>query len=65
MKKIMIDSKNGLTEMSEIEMLDVNGGDLTFWGWVGYVGGSIARGFHEFTKTAAEYQASLPANLKK
>jgi hypothetical protein len=65
MKKILNDSMNGLTEMSEMEMSNINGGDLGFWGWLGYVAGATARGFYEFSKTAAEYQASLPANLKK
>ena len=54
----------GLMPLEVSEMEEINGG-ATFWEWAGWVAGQTVRCFEEVTRTAAEYQASLPANLKK
>ena len=55
--------------LSEQELVKINGGQITpetsFAHDVAYVIGAIARGIKEFAQAAAEYQSSLPANLKK
>ena len=53
----------GLQLMTAEEMRCIDGG--SFWEDVGYVLGVTARSFVEFCKTAGEFQASLPPNLKK
>jgi len=54
----------GLTDMTDADMVAVNGGD-SFWETLGYIVGATAKCIYVFSKTAAEYQASLPPNLKK
>jgi hypothetical protein len=55
--------KYELTALSHDELCTVNGGG--FWGTLGYVIGATAKSIYIFAKSAADYQASLPANLKK
>ncbi|HTE23885.1 hypothetical protein [Flavitalea sp.] len=64
MKKHYFELKDGLSALDYSEMQEINGG-ASFWEWAGWVAGQTVRCFEEFTKTAAEYQSSLPANLKK
>lgn len=45
----------------ELEIIEGGG----FWGDLFYKVGVTFRSFYEFTKTAGEYQASLPPSLKK
>jgi natural product precursor len=52
-----------LKSLSEQELCDLNGG--SFWGDLAYVAGATIKCVVVFCKTAAEYQASLPPNLKK
>jgi hypothetical protein len=63
MKTNLNEMKYGLTALSNDELSTVNGGG--FWGTVGYIIGATAKSIYIFTKSAADYQASLPANLKK
>lgn len=51
------------TPLSSHELTTIDGGSI--WGDLAYLCGATVRCFHEFTKTAAEYQASLSPNLKK
>ena len=51
------------------ELMVIDGGRITtgtsFAEDLGYVIGLMARGYYEFVTTAASFQSSLPANLKK
>lgn len=49
------------------ELVNIEGGTdgRSFWGDAVYLVAATARCIYEFTKTAVEYQHSLPANLKK
>ena len=64
MNNQLFELKDGLSPLDVTEMQDINGG-TSVWEWVGWVAGQTVRCFEEFTRTAAEYQSSLPANLKK
>jgi hypothetical protein len=64
MNKNYFELKEGLSALGENEMQEINGG-ASLWETLGYIAGQTVRCFEEFTRTAAEYQASLPANLKK
>ena len=64
MKTNLNEYKTDLMFLSDNEMNTINGGD-GFWYTVGYVIGATIKGLYVVTKTAAEYQSSLPANLKK
>lgn len=50
-------------ELSLEEMNQIEGGNLVWDAF--YVFGATLRCIREFTKAAAEYQASLPSSLKK
>ena len=65
MKTNLNEYKTDLMFLSDSEMNTINGGGDGFWYVAGYVIGATIKGFYVFTKTAAEYQSSLPANLKK
>jgi hypothetical protein len=54
----------GLISLSAEDLTSVNGGS-GFWETLGYIIGATAKTIYVFGKTAAEYQSSLPANLKK
>jgi hypothetical protein len=56
-----------LTTLSVYEMESIVGGneDLGPWGKVAFYIGLAARSLWEFSRSAMEYQASLPPNLKK
>ncbi|RYY23367.1 MAG: hypothetical protein EOO04_14405 [Chitinophagaceae bacterium] len=54
----------GLCSLEVWEMQEINGGS-TFWEWAGWVAGQTIRCFEHVTQSAAAYQSSLPANLKK
>jgi len=49
--------------LSVNDLIAIDGGGL--WGDISYLCGATLRCIREFTKIAAEYQCSLPANLKK
>lgn len=51
-------------QLSDEELFMINGGS-GFWEDVAFVAGRTIRCIWEFSKTAAEYQHSLPSNLKK
>ncbi len=51
------------TPLSLNELTTLEGGSI--YGDLAYLFGATLRCFREFTKTAAEYQASLPPSLKK
>lgn len=51
------------TPLSFNELTTLNGGSV--YGDFAYLLGATLRCFREFTKTAVEYQASLPPSLKK
>lgn len=51
------------TPLSFNELAALEGGSI--YGDLAYLFGATLRCFREFTKTAAQYQCSLPANLKK
>lgn len=51
------------TELTDAELTGIEGG--SFWEDVFYVAGVTAKCIWVFSKTAAEFQTSLPANLKK
>jgi hypothetical protein len=53
----------GLSYLTRENALVISGG--SFWGDAAYVLGATLRCIWEFSKTAAEFQSSLPANLKK
>ncbi|MBR2649421.1 MAG: ComC/BlpC family leader-containing pheromone/bacteriocin [Sediminibacterium sp.] len=55
---------NQFQQLSNEELLTINGGS-GFWEDVAYITGRTLRCIWEFSKTASEYQHSLPANLKK
>ncbi len=64
MKNLCVSKEdNGLVLMTPLEMAQTDGG--SFWGDAAYVLGVAAKSFVNFCKTAAQYQASLPPNLKK
>lgn len=64
MKSIQeINMNANLRSLTADEALLVEGG--SFWGDVAYVAGATLKSIWVFCKTAAEYQASLPPNLKK
>jgi len=65
MKKVQLlsDSFDCLTDLTADELLAVEGG--SFWEDLAYVAGVTAKCFYVFAKTASEFQASLPPNLKK
>jgi len=65
MKTNLNEYRSDLMFLSDNEMNTINGGGDGFWYTVGYVIGATVKGLYVFTKTAAEYQSSLPANLKK
>lgn len=67
MKKniIAFESFNGFNLHSENELQAINGGDGSGWGSLAWLVGRTARCIWEFSKTAIEYQHSLPPNLKK
>lgn len=52
-----------LTLLDNKAMVSIEGG--SFWEDLAYVAGVTLKCLHVFTKTAAEFQASLPPNLKK
>lgn len=55
-----------LQEMSFQELSEVYGGeDRSLLGDLAHAAGYTLRCIWEFSKQAAEYQSSLPANLKK
>lgn len=58
-----------LKSLTQEELMTINGGEITrdtsFAYDLFYVVGLFARGMYEFVKGAAEFQASLPPNLKK
>ena len=64
MNKHYFELKEGLSALGDHEMQEINGG-ATIWETLGWIAGQTVRCFEGFTTTAAEYQASLPANLKK
>ena len=64
MNKHHLELKDGLCALDDYEMQEINGGG-SFWETLGYYAGQTVRCFEEFTRSAADYQASLPANLKK
>lgn len=51
------------SSLSFNELVTLNGGSI--YGDFAYLFGATLRCFREFTKTAVEYQASLPPSLKK
>lgn len=51
------------TPLSLNELTALEGGSI--YGDLAYLFGATLRCFREFTKTAVEYQASLPPSLKK
>ncbi len=53
-----------LTELTHQELLSIEGGS-TFWEDFFYAVGVTVKSVYVFTKTAAEFQHSLPSNLKK
>jgi hypothetical protein len=53
-----------LDQLSEEELFMINGGS-GFWEDVAFIAGRTVRCIWEFSKTASEFQHSLPANLKK
>ncbi len=55
---------NGFQSLSTQDMIQTNGGGNLIYD-IFYVAGATLRCLREFTKAAAEYQASLPPNLKK
>ncbi|MCA6441341.1 MAG: ComC/BlpC family leader-containing pheromone/bacteriocin [Sediminibacterium sp.] len=55
---------NQFQQLSNEELLMINGGS-GFWEDVAFVAGRTVRCIWEFAKGAAEFQHSLPANLKK
>jgi hypothetical protein len=65
MKTNFNEYRGDLMFLSDSEMSTINGGGDGFWYTAGYVIGVTLKSFYVFTKTAAEYQSSLPANLKK
>lgn len=64
MKNNLENNFSHLLPLSENEMIDVTGG-MGFWEAVGYIPGVIIGSILVVAKSAAEYQASLPPNLKK
>jgi len=64
MNKHYFELNEGLSALGNYEMQEINGG-AGFWETLGYYAGQTVRCFEEFTRSAADYQASLPANLKK
>ena len=64
MNRHYLELKDGLSALDDYEMQEINGG-TSLWETLGYIAGQTVRCFEEFTRTAAEYQASLPATLKK
>ncbi len=66
MKKVQLlsDSFDCLTDLTTDELLSVEGGS-GFWEDIAYAAGVTAKCFYVFVKTASEFQASLPPNLKK
>jgi hypothetical protein len=57
-------SFEGLISLNSDDMSIINGGD-SIWETLGYILGATAKTLYMVGKTAGEYQASLPANLKK
>jgi hypothetical protein len=64
-----MENKLNLRSLTRDELMATNGGEITkdtsFAYDLFYVIGLIGRGLYEFATTAADYQASLPPNLKK
>ena len=60
---------NNLELLSHEEIMTISGGapskETSFAYDVFWTVGAIARGIWEFAQSAAEFQSSLPANLKK
>ena len=58
-----------LKSLTQEQLMIVNGGEMTrdtsLAYDVFYIFGVTLRGFYEFVTGAADYQASLPPNLKK
>jgi hypothetical protein len=54
----------GLTALNDHDLYHVNGGDSP-WETLGFIIGATAKSIYIFCKSAADYQASLPPNLKK
>ena len=52
-----------LTQLNSEEQKNINGGSLI--GEIAYCLGVAAKSLVHFCKTASEFQASLPPNLKK
>lgn len=59
----IVKTSNEFQELSLSEMHSIEGGSLIRD--LFYLAGATLRCIREFTKTAAEYQASLPPSLKK
>lgn len=49
--------------LDQKEMIQIEGG--SFWKDLAYVAGVTMKCLYVFSKTVGEFQASLPANLKK
>jgi hypothetical protein len=60
---LSFESFGSLVELSSQELQSIEGG--SFYEDAAYVAGFTLRCLWEFCKTASEYQASLPPNLKK
>lgn len=56
-------SFEGVSELSSFQLSEIEGGG--FWGDVAYLVTATAKCIVVFCQTAAEFQASLPPNLKK
>lgn len=61
--RLNIHALEGFSELDRDELKAVNGGSL--WDDFVYIANMTARCFREFTRTASEFQASLPSSLKK
>lgn len=65
MKKVQLlsDSFDCVTDLTMDELLAVEGG--SFWKDAAFLFGATVKCIWVFAKTASEFQASLPPNLKK
>jgi bacteriocin-like protein len=57
------ESFESFTELTNAELITIEGGG--FWGQFFYLIGATAKSIWVFSKTAAEFQTSLPPSLKK
>lgn len=67
--KIAYELFDSTLALSNVELIQINGGEITkdssIFHDIAFIFGRTIRCFWEFSKGAAEYQHSLPANLKK